>query len=282
MTTKGGEGSPARGAGAEVRRNGEDAGAAGLSPWTAALRHSHERLRSLVEPLDADGLGQPSHASAWTIAQVLSHLGSGAEIFGLLLDAALSGQAPPGQEEFAPIWEAWNARSPLAQARDALRVDRRVIGRFEALDADPHRQLNLDMFGMELDAAGLARLRLGEHALHTWDVAVALDAGATVAPDAVELLVDTLGGLAARSGKPGGWSRRVRISTGNPERHFLLETGDAVTLTTAPGGGDPPDLRLPAEALVRLVYGRLDPAHTPTVEDRGADLDELRRIFPGF
>ena len=42
------------------------------------------------------------------------------------------------------------------------------------------------------------------------------------------------------------------------------------------------ELRLPAEALIRLVYGRLDPAHTPPVETRGVDLDELRPIFPGL
>jgi hypothetical protein len=47
-------------------------------------------------------------------------------------------------------------------------------------------------------------------------------------------------------------------------------------------GGDPPapDLELPAEAFVRLVYGRLDPAHTPPVSGT-ADLDELRSVFPG-
>ena len=44
---------------------------------------------------------------------------------------------------------------------------------------------------------------------------------------------------------------------------------------------DAPDLVLPSEALVRLVYGRLDPDHTPPV--RGpADLDVLRRAFPGI
>ena len=41
-----------------------------------------------------------------------------------------------------------------------------------------------------------------------------------------------------------------------------------------------PDLELPAEALVRLVYGRLDPDHTPAVRG-GADLDVLRGVFPG-
>ena len=39
---------------------------------------------------------------------------------------------------------------------------------------------------------------------------------------------------------------------------------------------------MPAEAFVRLVYGRLDEAHTPPVESAGVELDELRPIFPGF
>ena len=42
------------------------------------------------------------------------------------------------------------------------------------------------------------------------------------------------------------------------------------------------ELSLPAEAFIRLIYGRLDPAHTPRVEAAGVDLDELRLIFPGF
>ena len=42
-----------------------------------------------------------------------------------------------------------------------------------------------------------------------------------------------------------------------------------------------PDLRLPAESLVRLVYGRLDPAHTPVAAD-STGLDDLRGLFPGF
>ena len=39
----------------------------------------------------------------------------------------------------------------------------------------------------------------------------------------------------------------------------------------------------PAEAFLRLVYGRLDPDHTPAVDLDAADvtLDELRRTFPG-
>jgi hypothetical protein len=56
----------------------------------------------------------------------------------------------------------------------------------------------------------------------------------------------------------------------------------AVTLTAAGGEDGPPDLRLPAEAFIRLVYGRLDSAHTPPVETGSTHLDELRRLFPGL
>ena len=58
--------------------------------------------------------------------------------------------------------------------------------------------------------------------------------------------------------------------------------GQDETVTTV--GHEPvadPELDLPSEAFIRLVYGRLDPEHTPgTVV--GAALDTLRRTFPGF
>jgi uncharacterized protein (TIGR03083 family) len=256
-------------------------------PWIDALRSSHERLQALVEPLDLGQLEQPSYCSKWSIAQVLSHLGSGAEIFSLWLDASLSGQEPPGREAFGPIWDSWNARNPQAQASDALQVDGVLVEQMESLDADQLAGLHLQMFGMDLDAAGLGRMRVSEHAVHTWDVAVALDPAATIAPDAVGLLIDTSGPFIGRAAKPDGVQRSLRVSTTEPERDYILATGESVTLTPADGEeGLPelrlPELRLPAEAFIRLVYGRLDPAHTPTVEASGVDLDELRAIFPGF
>ena len=168
-------------------------------PWIDALRYSHDRLRTLVGPLDLDQLEQPSYASEWSIAQVLSHLGSQAEIFSLFLDAGLGGSDPPGREAFAPIWDAWNARSPQDQAADALRVDGALVERFESLDDKQRERLHVELFGMNLDTTGLARMRLGEHAVHTWDVAVALDPAATVAPDAVHLLVGSFSRSPRRS-----------------------------------------------------------------------------------
>jgi hypothetical protein len=43
------------------------------------------------------------------------------------------------------------------------------------------------------------------------------------------------------------------------------------------------EVAMPAEALLRLAYGRLDPGHTPaSVTGDAADLDRLRAVFPGF
>ena len=55
------------------------------------LRNSHERLAGLVRPLTPEQLRAQSYDTDWTIAQVLSHLGSGAEIATLSLAAALGG-----------------------------------------------------------------------------------------------------------------------------------------------------------------------------------------------
>ena len=254
--------------------------------WIRVLRNSHERLRAAVEPLGQDKLEQGAFPSEWTIAQVLSHLGSSAEITDLRLDAGLSGREPPGQEQCVPIWDRWNAKSPAAQAADGLRADQADVERFEALNADQLARFHLTMFGQDFDAAGLARMRLSEHALHSWDVLVALDPAATVAPDAVALLIDTLGMFVAWAGKPDGKQRKILVSTHVPECRFILETGQAVTLTAAGQSGPElgsSELRLPAEAFLRLIYGRMDPAHTPSsVQGTGVDLDDLRKVFPGI
>lgn len=249
--------------------------------WIAALRHSQDRLAAVVQPLTPQQLRDPSYHS-WTIAQVLGHLGSQAEIFSTWLPAALEGTEPPGREFMQPIWDSWDGRTPEAQATDSLADNERLVERFEGLTDDDLARIRLNFFGMELDAAGLVRLRLAEHALHTWDIAVALDPAAQVAPDAVDLLIDTLGLLGNRAGKPQGRAFRLRVQTRAPERTFSLQVGEAVELPEGDAGPADGELRLPAEAFLRLVYGRLDPAHTPDVELSGpVTLDELRAIFPG-
>jgi len=251
------------------------------TPWLRAWRASYEDLKALVEPLDAEQLEQRSYASEWSIAQVLSHIGSGSEIFGLFLDAGLSGASAPGGEVFGPIWERWNAKSPKEQAADALAEDGALLARFESLDEGQRERVHLEMFGSVRDVTDLARMRLSEHAVHTWDIAVALDPTATVAPDAIDLLVDVLEPVAGRY-KPDGTERQVKVTTTAPQRQFTIETGEAVALRPFEPGDYGAELDIPAEAFVRLVYGRLGPGHTPAVATRGVELDELRAVFVGF
>ncbi len=247
----------------------------------ASLRRSHERLRALVEPLDAEAVRGPSYDDDWTIAQVLSHLGSGAQIGRAVLDAAVAGRDAPGQEQFVTVWDTWNAKTPDAQATDVLPADQALVEAYEALDDAQLAGLRVALGPMSLDAAGVVRLRLSEHAVHTWDVAVMLDPAATVDAAAVDLLIDGLGMIAGFAGKPTG-PARIHITTTAPDREIALDLGDAVNLGPWDGESRPARLRLPAEAFLRLVYGRLDPAHTPPLEADGVDVDALRAAFPGF
>ncbi len=259
--------------------------------WIAALRRSHERLASLVRSLGPDQARGPSYCSDWTIAQVLSHLGSGAEIGLMMLPVALGQADPLTADAFKPVWDRWNAKSPDEQVADGLVADERHIRALEQLSDAELAGISFPFIGLDLDAAGLVRLRLSEHALHTWDVAVNADPAATVPPDAVALLIDNVPEfIAPRLGKPQGEEFRNRIITTGPDRDYLLSVTEVVSMTGWPWPGQEaerelgiPDLRMPAEALLRLSYGRLDPEHTPAdVVADPADLDRVRKVFPGF
>jgi uncharacterized protein (TIGR03083 family) len=247
------------------------------------LRNSHDRLDGLVRPLTPDHLRARSYDTDWTIAQVLSHLGSGAEIATLSLAAALGGRGGLDQAAFPAIWDAWNNRTPEMQAADALTWDAEHVGRLEALSDEELASIGLDFFGRQLDAAGLVRLRLSEHAIHVWDVAVSADPGATVAQDAILPVMEQVTQLFQFVAKPAGDSFRVRLRTTVPDGDYLLDVGESVTLSDWAEGSDADgEIRLPAEALVRLFYGRLDPEHTPDYSAEGIELDRLRAVFPGF
>jgi hypothetical protein len=76
----------------------------------------------------------------------------------------------------------------------------------------------------------------------------------------------------------------VRVTTTEPASVFALRLSDRITVDS--DVPDQPDgtLDLTAEAWLRLVAGRLAPRYTPKgVSATGAaDLDQLRRVFPGY
>jgi uncharacterized protein (TIGR03083 family) len=250
-----------------------------------AIRRVHDRLVAAVTPLSDPQLRSPSYDDDWSIAQVLSHLGSGAEVFTLFLEAGQHGEPAPGLEAMQPVWATWNAKSPQDQARDALAANAAFLDRLANLSDDEKDGWRLTLFGGERDLPALMRMRLSEHAVHSWDVLVALDSSASVDADAVALLIDTLPDLVAMVAKPDGVTRSIQVTTQAPDREFLLDIApdsSRLTATSGAGAGTDDELRLPAEAFLRLVYGRLDPEHTPPGVGENDHLDVLRPVFPGL
>ena len=64
--------------------------------WIEALHKSHDHLVALLDGMEPGRLTGPSYCDDWTIAQVLSHLGSGAEIFSLMFEAGVKRRGPTG------------------------------------------------------------------------------------------------------------------------------------------------------------------------------------------
>src|SRR6202046_587884 len=104
------------------------------------------------------------------------------------------------------------------------------------------------MFGrMTMALAGLLGMRLSEHAVHAWDVEVALDPAARTAPDAVGLLAVRLPMMTGFMGKQQDTPAVVEVTTTDPAMTFTLDTGGG-TLTPSSTGAAAP-LGLPAGAL---------------------------------
>jgi uncharacterized protein (TIGR03083 family) len=251
----------------------------------SALSDSHDRLVRVAKPLSADDVVGQSYCSDWTVAQVLSHLGSGAEIFGLLVEAGLHGREAPGQEQNQEIWATWDAKSPQDQARDGLAEDGELVEQLASIKPEQRQSWRLTFFGSERTLADVLGMRLSEHILHTWDIEVIGNPQATLAGDAAGLALGFITQLGGMIGKPQGQDLRVHVTTEHPERHFQLAVGaDGVSVT--PAGPEAADgeasLSLPAEAFVRLLAGRLDAQHPVDLEARGVDLNDLRQVFPGF
>lgn len=251
--------------------------------WIHAVRASHDRLAALLTPLSAQQVAGPSYDNDWSIAQVASHLGSQSEIFALFLDAGTAGSEVPGMDAFREIWARWDAMPFAQQVEESNASNATFVDRLESLSNEQRDAFTVSMFGAERGLDGLCEMRLGEHAVHTWDIAVALDPAAKVAGDAVDLLVDTLVVRAGSVGKPVDGTGPVLISTTDPQRSFELQLSPGVSLRSLASMSEVDGvLTLSAEALVRLVYGRLDVDHTP-VEVAGDDrLESLRQAFPGF
>ncbi len=251
-----------------------------------ALRAEHELLAGLIPGLADNQLIGPSGASEWKVADVLSHLGSGAEIMGAGLQATLGQAAAPPADFNQGVWDRWNALPPREQADGFLDRDAALVTALEGLGDDQRESLGFSIgFGPDpLPVASFAGMRLNEMSQHSWDVRVALDPDATIIGDSAEILLEQFaGGLGFLLGFVGKPADGERIVLGLGASGYTLVIDDAVSLTGAAGDATATFSGAP-EAAVRLIAGRLTPEHTPEgLEVAGnTSLEDLRRIFPGY
>ncbi|MDP9795618.1 uncharacterized protein (TIGR03083 family) [Catenuloplanes nepalensis] len=254
----------------------------------AVLRAGHDELTAFVGRLSPDDLTRRSAADEWTVAQVLSHLGSGAEIHLATVAAGRDGTPAPDQDFNKGVWARWDAMTPAEQAAGVVESNGRLIEMFEALDETQRADVRV-VFGWlpaPVDVATSARLRLSEFALHQWDAVAALDPRARVRADAVPQLLDHVSrmfGFLGRTAPLNGAEHHLAVHLTGPDRSFGLRLGDSIEVTETPA--EPSGtLTLPAEAWLRLLYGRFKPGYdSDEVTVTGPlGLDDLRRVFPGF
>ena len=253
----------------------------------AALRTTHDELATVVPTLPDEQLTGPSGASEWTVAQVLSHLGSGAEIALAGYRAALDGEPAPGQHFNESVWERWNALSPQQQATGFLEHDSVVVHALEALSVEQRENttVKLGFLPAPLPLTSAIGMRLNETAQHSWDVRVALDRQAKLGADAAEVLVDHytggLGFLLGRLGKADQLPQPAVIA--------IADSGVAIVVDNSLGlsrSGPEPTARFDGEmeAALRLLGGRLKAPYVPPgLQVTGnVTLADLQRAFPGY
>jgi uncharacterized protein (TIGR03083 family) len=255
----------------------------------AALRSGHDSLAELVSKLSDDDLAGSSGAAEWDISQVLSHLGSGAEIGQATVRAALDGKLHPGSDFNTTVWDRWNAMTRGQRADGFLRQNQSLTELYESLDAETRTNQRIDMGFLPepVEVATAARYRLSELTLHAWDVRVGFDKQARLAPEATELLMHQFPQLLGWISKPEqlhGEHAVIQVTTAEPGSVFALRLNEPVSVDFDVPAEPDGTLTLPAEAWQRLVAGRLAPRYTPSgVATTGAaDLDLLRRVFPGY
>ncbi len=247
-----------------------------------ALRAEHDVLVTLLPNLADEQLELPSGAEGWTIARVLSHLGSGAEINGRPIARAVGESVSAGPNE--AVWARWDAAGPVEQVAGFVEHDRAYLATAESLTPEQRASLTvrLDFLPEPVPVLVALALRLNEVANHGWDVRVALDPGAEVAPETAALLLELFAGPLAFvlgfSAHAGEVSEPVRLAV--PGRGIVVDG------TVSVGGslGDPTaTLRGPQGAVVRLLSGRLRAPYDEGVDVEGnVTLDDLRRVFPGY
>ena len=250
--------------------------------WLLALQSSSNDLRHVVDGLNTEDLSQATHTGDWTVSQVLSHLGSAAEICTELVRHGLSGDhRGPQRDDLVPIWDRWNSLSPIEQRRQWQHADAAHLGVLADITVEQENTLQIPYFAGPMDLTTYLGYRLSEHALHGWDIAEVFDPSATVGQ--LDLVWRRIDMIASRF-HDGAVRQRLaerQILVVHDDHRDRLVIDDEVHIETGTDHSAPSTVTGTSDAMTRLVYGRLrreDDVHVtgPTARE------DLVQLFPGF
>ncbi|MFI5613196.1 maleylpyruvate isomerase family mycothiol-dependent enzyme [Amycolatopsis sp. NPDC051903] len=254
--------------------------------WLAALTTSSERLVKAVIDLSSETLDRPSATGDWTIAQVLSHLGSAAEICTTLVQRGIEGDLTgPDAELVKPVWQRWDTMTGPAQREAWFEVDLRHRELLGSLDAEQLGSVRVPYFAGLLTVGEYAGYRLSEQSVHAWDIEVALDSAARIPISEVVLLWERLDLVVTRfrSGEvlERLAPRQLAVQLPDLEGPHTLDLGEELHLTAEPTAASAGTLSGSAEEMLRLVYGR-NRAEDGLDVTGDVTLEQLRALFPGY
>ena len=241
----------------------------------AAARAEATAIADWARGLDAAGWEAPSWCEGWSARDVIAHLAEGHDRFGLQLRAGLAGGPVPAfsEEERTARREQLKEQTSTNELVAALEErTAQFFGDIAALaDGDLTRPA-MPLGNRQFSALRIAQLRLNELVLHRWDLMAPRQPDATASPTGVALVLDYVLGrldpLAQRDALTNMKAVYRCVLTDGDRRTVDLVCRDG-TVRALMDGQEQVDvtLHLPAEALLRLVWGRLSLA---TALDSGA------------
>lgn len=253
-----------------------------LTAGLQALDVSSDRLAKHVDDLTPDDLNRPSSAHGWRIADVLSHLGSAAEICTVLARRSTRGDTTaPTRELVEPIWDRWNQMSPARQRsawRDADTGFRALLSTLDPATRVPY-------FSGLLDLGEFVGYRLSEQSVHGWDIEVVSDPGAAIPQAELELLWGRLELVVSRFHDGETRDRlapaRIAIELVDTAQRWWLEVDDGVHLHPGTIPDATATMRGDAQPALLTIYGRS--RTNDRLQFEGAiSGNNVTSLFPGY
>lgn len=256
-------------------------------------RVSRAEVQALVRELHAGGAAAwnaPTRCRGWAAKDAVAHVVQAISLLNTATHSALDGQPLP---PFDPAQARAAAAQLLAQPPEVVLnvLSERNEDYCEYLDSLDVAALPtpVDLQYATLPVWQVALVRMNEIVLHRWDVRAGRHPDVRVESDGVPLALDlSLGGAGLLSTHgvktTGTWQLAVAGPGGGPVT--IQVQGDQVSAQRGTAPNADVRLTMASEALLRLLWGRLDLA---AAIDSGrvrldGDRDEalaLQRLFPG-